>query len=78
MPSTNPHGLVTAYHRDDNERWRKVPPADILGGNCVSCGCNVFVNVNGASALRERDADLICRRCDRLYGADADRSLIES
>jgi hypothetical protein len=72
------HGIVVGYHRDDNERWTKVPPADIHAGNCVSCGCNVFLNINGVSAVKERDADCICRRCDKMFGTEVDRSLIES
>lgn len=78
MPKTRSHGLVVGYHRSDDERFKMIPPADIHAGVCVSCGCHCFVNVNGVSALRERDADVICRLCDRRVGSEADRSLIES
>ena len=61
------------------ERLRaKIPPADIIGGKCISCGCSVYVNVFGASAIRERDADVVCSRCEKLHDADLNRSLIES
>lgn len=75
---THSHGVVVGFHRDDVDRWMKIPPADIYAGNCVSCGCNVFLNTYGVSAVRERDADCICRRCDKLHGLEVDRSLIES
>lgn len=75
---THSHGIVVGYHRDDHERHRKIPPADIVAGRCVACRCVVFLNALGLSAVRERDADVICRRCDRTVGLDVDRSLIES
>lgn len=75
---THAHGIVTGYHRDDPERHRKIPPADIPAGRCVGCRTVVFLNTFGVSAVRERDADVICRRCDRVEGLDVDRSLIES
>lgn len=78
MPSARSHGIVTGYHRDDDRRHRMIPPADLHAGRCVSCGCNVFLNANGVSAIRERDADVICRRCDKDVGQEVDRSLIES
>lgn len=78
MPSTNIHGLVTGFHRDDHERYRKIPVADIRAGNCVACKCTVFLNPFGVTAVRERDADVICRRCDRIEGLAVDRTFIES
>lgn len=78
MPATRQHGLVTGYHRDDIARHRMIPPADIPSGRCVGCGCQVFLNANGISAVRERDADVICRRCDRRDGREIEQQMIES
>lgn len=73
------HALVVGYRRDQlAERYAKIPVADIVGGRCVGCGTQVMVNTFGASAIRERDADVCCERCERLYDADINRSLIES
>lgn len=75
---TRVHGLVVGYRSEDQRRYRMVPRADVRGGRCVACRCEVFVNVNGVSALRERDADVICWNCNEREGASVDRSLIES
>lgn len=74
------HALVIGYRREDlYERLiAKIPPADIVGGKCISCGDPVYVNVFGASAIRERDADVCCHVCERRYDAEINRSLIES
>ena len=74
------HALVIGYRKEQlRERLvEKIPPADIVGGRCVGCSANVYVNVYGASAIRERDADVCCTVCEKLYDADINRSLIES
>lgn len=74
------HALVVGFTRDQlKERLvDKIPPADIVGGKCIGCERPVYVNVYGASAIRERDADVCCTRCERLYDAEINRSLIES
>jgi hypothetical protein len=75
---THSHGLVVGYRSEDQRRYLMVPRAEIRAGRCVSCRAEVFVNMNGASALRERDADPICVNCDAREGSHVDRSLIES
>lgn len=75
---TRSHGIVTGFRSEDQRRYLMIPPADIRAGRCVSCRAEVFLNVNGVSAVRERDADVICANCDRVDGSDVDRSLIES
>lgn len=74
------HALVVGYRREQlKERLvDKYPPADIVGGKCVGCECLVYVNPFGASAIRERDADVVCTFCERQYDADINHSLIES
>jgi len=47
----------------------------LMGGYCVGCGCAVYLNTLGISAVRERDADVACSECESLYGADITRSL---
>lgn len=79
MPAARSHGIVVGFRSEDQRRYLKIPPADIRAGKCVAgCGCEVFVNRYGASALRERDADPICENCNAREGADVDRTLIES
>lgn len=78
MAKTHVHGLVVGYRSEDQRRYRMQPRADIDGGRCVSCRCVVFVNANGVSALRERDADVICAGCDQREGVSVDHSMIES
>ena len=78
MAKTHVHGLVAGYRSEDQRRYRMIPAADIKGGKCVSCRAEVFVNVYGVSALRERDADVICMNCDAREGASVDQSMIES
>ncbi len=75
---THSHGIVTGYRSEDQARYMKIPVADIKAGRCVSCRAEVFLNRFGVSAVRERDADVICRNCDRVEGQSVDRSLIES
>jgi hypothetical protein len=75
---TRSHGIVVGYRSEDPRRYRMIPPADTKAGRCVVCRNVVYVNANGASALRERDADPICRVCDHNEGVEVDRSLIES
>jgi hypothetical protein len=72
------HGLVTGFRSEDQRRYRKVPAATVRAGRCVDCRAEVFVNIFGASALIERDADVICANCDAREGALVDRELIES
>lgn len=73
------HALVIGYRREQlAERYAKIPRAEIVGGKCVGCSADVYVNVFGASAIRERDADVCCERCERMYDADINRSMIES
>jgi hypothetical protein len=55
-----------------------VPPATIAAGPCISCSAMCYVNPNGADAIRTRDADVCCIRCESLYAADINRALIES
>lgn len=79
MPEPRSHALVVGFSREQlAERFAKIPPADIVGGKCIGCSRPVYVNVFGASAIRERDADVCCTRCERMYDADINRSLIES
>lgn len=71
---------MIGFRREDLEQRLKLkyPPAETVGGKCVSCSCDVYVNSFGASAIRERDADVCCWRCEKMYDADLNRSLIES
>lgn len=78
MPKIHSHGIVRGYRPEDSRRYRMIPKADIRAGRCVVCGCEVYVNANGASALQERDADPICAYCDERDGREVDRSLIQS
>lgn len=76
---TRSHAIVICYTRDQlAERFAKIPPADIQAGPCISCHRTCYVNSSGAQAIRERDADVCCERCEKLYSADINRSLIES
>ena len=78
-PGARAHAIVIGYAEGDLRRFvEKRPPADILGGRCISCRRKVFFNAFGISAIRERDADVCCDDCERRYQADIDRSLIES
>lgn len=74
------HALVIGYRREQlKERLiDKIPPAEIIGGRCIGCGCDVYVNIYGASAIRERDADVCCPRCESEYDADITRGMVES
>ncbi len=79
MPSTRAHSIVVGFTREQlYERYLKIPIADIIGGRCIGCSRDVYVNAYGASAIRERDADVCCTRCEKMYDADINRSLIES
>lgn len=79
MGEPRSHAIVIGYRREDLRRYsEKIPPADIPGGACISCGHQVYFNHFGVSAIRERDADVCCDACETLYGADINRSLIES
>jgi hypothetical protein len=79
MPEARSHALVVGFTREQLfERYHKIPIADIVGGRCIGCSRDVYVNVFGASAIRERDADVCCTVCERMYDADINRSLIES
>jgi hypothetical protein len=72
------HALVVGFRKSDVRRHFKYPVAELVGGKCISCSQPVYVNVYGASAIRERDADVCCVECEALYDADINRSLIES
>jgi hypothetical protein len=73
------HALVIAPTRDDlAARFSMIPPAIIRAGRCISCRAELYVNESGARAIRDRDADVCCPRCESLYTADINRSLIES
>lgn len=78
--ATRSHALVVGYRRDQlYERLKaKIPPADIVGGRCISCNDPVYVNLLGVDAIRTRSADVICEPCDKRFGPEADRSLVES
>lgn len=79
MPEARAHSIVVGYVREQlAERYAKIPVADLVGGKCIGCSRPVYVNIFGASAIRERDADVCCERCEKLYDADINRSLIES
>jgi hypothetical protein len=80
MAEQRSHAIVIGFVREQIfERLKlKHPPADIVGGKCIGCSRDVYVNIYGASAIRERDADVCCERCEKLYDADINRSLIES
>lgn len=79
MPEPRSHALVVGFPREMlAERFAKIPVADIVGGRCIGCSRPVYVNVFGASAIRERDADVVCTACERMYDAEINRSLIES
>lgn len=75
---TRSHALVVGFHKDQTRRHLMIPPAEIIGGRCISCGVNVYVNPSGAAAIRTRDADVVCERCESMYHAEINRSLIES
>jgi hypothetical protein len=73
------HAVVVGYRGSQlAARYAKIPPAIIVGGKCIGCSESVYVNEFGASAIRERDADVVCDRCEVLYDADINASLIES
>lgn len=79
MAEARSHAIVICPTRDQlEERFSMIPPATIVGGRCISCGNECYVNPSGAGAIRERDADVCCIRCERLFSADINRSLIES
>lgn len=78
MPEARAHAIVVGFLKDDLRRFRKIPVADIDGGRCISCSKPVFFNLFGVSAIREKDADVVCDQCERRYQADIDRALIES
>lgn len=80
MAEARSHALVVCPARGDlAERYAMIPPADIPAGACMGgCGAICYVNPSGAQAIRERDADVCCLRCNRLFSADINRSLIES
>lgn len=48
---------------------------DIIGGKCISCGRDVYLNQLGYSAVLEKDADVCCMECEDRYSADISRSL---
>lgn len=78
-PGTRAHSIVIGFRREQlAERYAKIPVAEIVGGKCIGCSVDVYVNVFGASAIRERDADVCCEWCEKMYDADINRSLIES
>lgn len=73
------HALVVCPVREDlAERFAMVPPAMIRAGRCIGCSRDCYVNPSGAAAIRERDADVCCLRCERLYDADIKRAMIAS
>jgi hypothetical protein len=79
VPEARSHALVVGFRREQlAERYAKIPPAEIVGGKCIGCSAPVYVNVFGASAIRERDADVVCTGCERRYDAEINRALIES
>lgn len=78
MPEARAHAIVVGFLEGDTRRHFKIPKADIVGGKCISCGKPVYFNLFGVSAIREKDADVVCDHCERRYGADIDRDLIES
>lgn len=47
----------------------------IVGGRCISCGCDVYLNRWGYSAVLEKDADVACMECESRYSADMTKSL---
>ena len=78
MGNTRAHALVIGFRKSDDRRHLKYPAAEIVGGKCVGCSSDVYVNPFGAGAIRERDADVCCTFCEQKYDADINRSLIES
>jgi hypothetical protein len=42
--------------------------ANINAGQCVSCGRDTYFNPSGAAAVRARDAQPICQRCQHIHG----------
>ena len=73
------HAIVICPTYDDRlERFSMIPPATIKAGRCIGCSRLCYVNPSGALAIRQRDADVCCLRCERLYDADINHSLIES
>ena len=48
---------------------------DIVGGKCISCGRDVYLNQLGYSAVLEKDADVVCMECEDRYSADITRAL---
>lgn len=49
--------------------------ASIIGGKCIGCNRDVYLNRLGMSAVREKDADVCCVECEQGYGADLTYSL---
>lgn len=46
-----------------------------IGGRCISCGHDVYLNEMGFSAVLEKDADVCCMECEDRYSAEMTRSL---
>ena len=49
--------------------------ANIVGGKCIGCNQDVYLNSLGMSAVREKDADVACLECETHYGAELTYSL---
>lgn len=47
----------------------------IVGGRCISCSREVYLNQMGYSAVIEKDADVVCMDCEDRYSAEITRSL---
>ena len=79
MSKARSHALVVGYRREQlRERFSMHPPAETVGGKCIGCSDPVYVNASGVRAIRDRDADVCCTRCERMYDADINHALIES
>lgn len=46
-----------------------------IGGRCISCGHDVYLNRMGYSAVLEKDADVCCMECEDRYSAEMTRQL---
>ncbi len=87
MAPRNSGALVVGYAKGDSRRfevrhasglvtledtpWER----SIVGGSCLSCGRDVYMNHLGYSAVLENDADVVCQDCEDRYAADITRSL---
>ena len=71
---TTPSGLAVRSEGTVNVTSSELD-CTLVGGRCISCGADVYVNRLGASAIVEKDADVACMQCEDRYASDMTRSL---